>query len=58
MTGYEIRFSLESNFKINIHENEYSTSYIWRSIQKENILLKIEYEYNILLKNKVFFFIT
>jgi len=44
MTGYEISFNLESNFKINIHQYEYSTSYIWRSIQKENILLKIEYE--------------
>lgn len=45
MTGYEISFSIESNFKINIYQSEYSTSYIWRSIQKENILLKIEYEY-------------
>ncbi len=42
ITGYEINLNLESNFKINIHQYEHSTSYIWRSIQKENILLKIE----------------
>ncbi len=41
-TGYEIRLSIESNFKINIYPSEYSTSYVWRSIQKENILFKIE----------------
>jgi hypothetical protein len=50
MTGYEISFNLESNFKINIHPHQYSTSYIWRSIQKENILFKIEYEYCFLIK--------
>ncbi|CAF3934677.1 unnamed protein product, partial [Rotaria sp. Silwood1] len=42
MTGYKISFSFESNFKINIHQHEHLTSYIWRSIQKENILFKIE----------------
>jgi len=50
MTGYEISFNLESNFKINIHQDQHSTSYIWHSIQKENILLKIEYEYCFLIK--------
>lgn len=42
MTGYEMRFCLESDFKINVHEHDHLTSYIWRSIQKENILFKIE----------------
>ncbi|UJR26422.1 hypothetical protein I4U23_007754 [Adineta vaga] len=42
MTGYEIRFNLESNFKIHRYQDENSTSFIWRAIQKENILFKIE----------------
>ncbi|CAF3840465.1 unnamed protein product, partial [Rotaria sordida] len=42
MTGYKISFNLESNFKINIHQHAHLTSYTWRSIQKENILFKIE----------------
>jgi hypothetical protein len=55
ITGYEINFILESNFKINTDENEHSTSYIWRSIQKENILFKIEYEDKFVFKSKFLF---
>ncbi|CAF4248306.1 unnamed protein product, partial [Rotaria sp. Silwood2] len=52
MTGYKISFNLESNFKINIHQHEYLTSYIWRSIQKENILFKIEQAIKPLVNHK------
>ncbi|CAF3266519.1 unnamed protein product [Rotaria socialis] len=41
-TGYKMNFNLETSFKINIHHHEQLTSYIWRSMQKENILFKIE----------------
>lgn len=44
-TGYKISFNIGSNFKINRHHHEHLTSYTWRSIQKENILLKIEYKH-------------
>ncbi|CAF3728309.1 unnamed protein product, partial [Adineta steineri] len=49
---YEINFNLESNFKINIEQYQNTTSYIWRAIQKENILFKIQQSINPLIGNK------
>lgn len=42
ITGYQIRLRLTSNFQIHIDRMEETTSYLWRAIDQENDLIKIE----------------